>query len=130
MLERLLSSKTALTAEGAMNGLSSRFSALSHNIANQNTPNYKREFVNFESELSEAMNNATSPCTGSVCSPHEPFHPTVQKDTATVGGADGNNVDIEREMVQLTDTDLRFQALTQYVSGYYSGLKNVINQSR
>ena len=39
----------------------------------------------------------------------------------------GDNVDIEREMADLAENTLRYQTLAQYVGGYFSGLKSVIN---
>jgi flagellar basal-body rod protein FlgB len=49
------------------------------------------------------------------------------RDTATSARPDGNNVDIEREMVQLVDNSLRYEVLSQYVGGFFGSLKTVIN---
>ena len=47
-----------------------------------------------------------------------------------LGRSDGNNVDIEREMVELADNSLRYEVLSQYVGGSFSGLKAAINGGR
>jgi flagellar basal-body rod protein FlgB len=130
MLERLLGTETFLTAQGALDGLSARHAALSDNIANVNTPGYKRKYVPFEQALERAVHGAVSPCTGSACGSVKPFLPPVVRETHTSGRADGNNVDVEREMVLLAENTLRYETITQYVGGYFSGLKMVINSGR
>lgn len=126
MLERILTNRTFLTAEGAMNGYAARHSAISQNIANVNTPGYKRKSVAFEDALGKAVDGTLSPCTDAPCSTLN-FDPTTQTDSQTVGRADGNNVDIEREMVQLSENGLRFQTVASYMQSYFTTLKSVIN---
>jgi flagellar basal-body rod protein FlgB len=123
MLERLLNTESFQAASGALDGLSARHSAISDNIANVNTPGYKRKDVPFEAALDRALHE--NACAPAGCA--KPFKPTVTRDTATSNRPDGNNVDIEREMVMMADNTLRYQTLTQYVAGFFSGLKAVIN---
>ena len=130
MLERILGTETFLTAQGALDGLSARHAALSDNIANVNTPGYKRKTVPFEEALERAVHDAISPCTGAACGPVKPFSPPVVRETDSSARADGNNVDIEREMVLLAENTLRYETLTQYVGGFFSGLKMVINSGK
>jgi flagellar basal-body rod protein FlgB len=127
MLDRLLNTDTFLSAQGALDGLSARHAAIADNIANVNTPNYKRKAVPFEDALARAVQDQTSPCTGSANGTPHPFTCCVIRDTDSAARSDGNNVDIESEMVQLADTSLRYETLTQYVGGFFSGLKAVIN---
>lgn len=127
MLDRLLYTQTFLTAQGALDGLSARHAAISHNIANVNTPGYKRQTVPFEAALARAVQENVSPCTGAACGPVKAFRPPIVRDTTTSARPDGNNVDIEREMVQLVDNSLRYEVLSQYVGGFFSSLKMVIN---
>ena len=51
MLERVLSSSTFLTAQGALDGLSARHTAIADNISNVNTAGYHRRIVPFEESL-------------------------------------------------------------------------------
>jgi len=127
MLDRLLNTGTFLSAQGALDGLSARHAAISDNIANVNTPGYKRKEVPFEDALSRAVQQQTSPCTGAANGIIHPFTPCTTRDTTSQARSDGNNVDIEAEMVQLADTSLRYETLTQYVGGFFTGLKAVIN---
>ena len=43
---------------------------------------------------------------------------------------DGNNVDIDREMVQLSTNQLRYNALTQVLNGRYSLLRYILQEGR
>jgi flagellar basal-body rod protein FlgB len=43
---------------------------------------------------------------------------------------DGNNVDVDREMLELADTNLRFNALIQTMNAKLSGLRYAINDGR
>jgi flagellar basal-body rod protein FlgB len=127
MLDRVLSTETFLTAQGALDGLSARHAAITDNIANVNTPGYKRKFVPFEEALGKAVKRSISPCTGAAGGPVPRFEPPVMRDAQTSTRQDGNNVDIEAEMVHLAENTLRYEALTQYIGGFFTGLKTVIN---
>ena len=43
---------------------------------------------------------------------------------------DGNNVDIDREMLELADTNVRYNALVQVMSTKMAGLRYAINDGR
>ncbi len=126
MLEKILGTRTFLTAEGALDGLSARHSAIADNISNANTPGYKRKIVPFEAALQSAVDRAVSPCSDTACGPHQRFVPTTTLDSSGATRADLNGVTIEQEMVDLADNAIRYQTLTQYVTGYFAGLKSVI----
>lgn len=105
----------------AMDRVSQRQSVLAGNLANVNTPGYKRRDVDFAIELEKA---------GS------PF-PFGSNNGAgairTESGAiriDGNGVDLEAEVFAMAETELRYQALSQMVRGYFRGLRNVIREGR
>lgn len=127
MLDRLLGTSTFRAAAAALDGLAARHAAISDNIANVNTPGYKRKDVVFEEALARALDDcARNPCGGRMA----PIEPLLVRETGTSLRADGNNVDIDREAVALADNALRYQALAQYVGGFFAGLKSVINSGR
>ena len=41
---------------------------------------------------------------------------------------DGNNVDMEYEVMSIANTETRYNTLTELTSRYFSGLKNVIRE--
>jgi flagellar basal-body rod protein FlgB len=126
MLDRILSNRAFNAAEGALDGLSARQAAIADNISNADTPGYKRKTVPFEAALARAVNESISPVTGAASNTVHAFHPSVVRETSTSVRADGNGVDMEREMVQLADNTLHYQTLTQFVQQFFQGLKSAI----
>ena len=43
---------------------------------------------------------------------------------------DGNNVDLEKEVMSVTETEMHYQAVSDLVVGYFQGLKNVIKEGK
>ena len=84
----------------------------SNNIANINTPGYKREYVDFESRLSEAINKDRD-LKGKLYrtdEKHFPLNvnidkiqPMVKTDESTSLREDGNNVDLDMELADLAE---------------------------
>ena len=56
--------------------------------------------------------------------------PTVTVDSSTGRRNDGNNVDIDSEMLELSDTNIRFNAAIQVMSAKLSGLRYAINDGK
>ena len=106
-----------------------RNEVISNNIANVNTPNYKRQDVAFEGELSRALSKmryksmdekVDNLVTGRL-------KPTTYVDH---GGysyrIDGNNVDIDTENVELARNQIKYNALVQSFNQEFANLKVVI----
>ena len=125
MFDRLFGGDTFVASTRALDAYALRHQAISNNLANISTPGYKRQTVRFEDQLAGALAAKGSPAGGlkSVAA--------VQPTIATIGNtserADGNNIDIETETIDLAMNQLRFEALSQQVGGYFNGLKSVIN---
>lgn len=127
-----LGDSTIATATGWLRGLSRRQEALSNNIANIDTPGYKRQEVPFEAELQRQVGRGT---TGLATT--DPRHIAggsklrnqLGMDPAqmiTSSRADGNNVDIDQEMIDLADTQMRYQAASTALSSKLRTIRNVI----
>ena len=93
--------------EQALSGSSLRQSVLANNLANANTPNYKRSDVNFGATLAQAMGGINP--AASIRDTR--FAPQV--DTSAAERADGNNVDVATEMASLSENSLTFQTLAE-----------------
>jgi flagellar basal-body rod protein FlgB len=107
----------------ALSRTSRRHSALTENLANLNTPGYKRKDVDFTIALDTASEKF----------PHLrdwKVDRSVRESDNTSMRLDGNNVDMEREVASIADTELRYQMLTDMTANYFSGLKNVIKEGR
>ena len=105
---------------------------LSHNIANVNTPNYKRLDIDFASVLEEAMPVTTTEMArtnprhlaGANGTASVPFR--IVQESKTSSREDGNNVDVEFEMTQVAENTLHFQAIAQSWKQQMSRLKMAI----
>ncbi len=127
MLERILAPDTFITAQAALDGTAARHAAIANNLANVNTPGFKRSDVPFEQCLAQYVQGRSDSQIGNVSQIGESFTPPVVADTVTVGRADGNNVDVERETALMAENTLRYETLGLYVSRFFNGLKTVIN---
>jgi len=88
------------------------------NIANVSTPGYKRRYVVFEEFLKKEKNElkllTTHPKHISKMDEH--ISPRVLIDYSTSMRNDGNNVDIEYEIVEMVKNGLRYQVLSRLMS--------------
>lgn len=119
--------------EKAMNGSTFRHSVLANNIANVNTPGYKRADVNFRSCFDEALDNqlgleTTSPL--HLKRINQKNSPEIVIDTQTTLRNDGNNVDIDIELATMSENNLYFNSLAQLLSSQLSMLRQAIAEGR
>ncbi len=91
--------------ERAMQGSTMRQEALSENLANVNTPGYRRKDVDFHSALQAAMPSGHD----AVAS----VPVAEQVDDAAPMRADGNSVDVDVESANLAQNALEYEALAQ-----------------
>lgn len=114
-----------------------RQEVIANNIANADTPNFKRSDVAFESELARALSSCDPrPFPEAITDKrHIPFFrlrdyreikPIVYVDYTTTYRNDGNNVDIEKEMVDAKENALRYTAMAQRVSDNFKLLSIVM----
>lgn len=115
-----------------------RQNVIAHNIANANTPNFKRSDVNFESRLRDALENAGRTPRFQERLTHErhiPFHqpldyrdvrPRRVLDFMTTAKNNGNNVDIEVESMDLLNNQLMYQMMTRSVADSFARINLVL----
>jgi len=99
-----------------------RHQAIASNIANVETPNYKRLDVSptFESQLSQAVSGRdTAQITG--------LQPELAVDNqANSGRSDGNNVQLESEMLRLSQNTVEHALETQLVGAQLAKMRMAI----
>ncbi len=120
-----------------MDGSWLRHEALSNNLANVNTPGYKREDVDFDQILGDFLtdnkvslyktNSKHFPVGGESL---ESLTPSVQKSTQMSYRKDGNNVNVDVEMAELAKNQLKYNALTEQINGQISRIKLAIRDGR
>jgi flagellar basal-body rod protein FlgB len=127
----------------ALDGLSVRQRVISNNLANAETPNFKASEVIFEAQLQRrlARMNAqkTSLESHSTHESHIPLSevtldngyqepPIAIMQPKTSMRNDGNSVDLELENTRMAQASISYTAVSQMLSGSYSGLKYVIQE--
>jgi flagellar basal-body rod protein FlgB len=100
---------TQLALERAIQGAATRQTALANNIANANTPGYRRRDVDFHSALRGAMQGGKAELSALTFAP--------QVDPGGQVRADGNSVDIDTEASYLSQAGLEYQGLVQVARG-------------
>ena len=108
---------TELGLQRAIEGAGLRQQVLAQNIANANTPGYRRKDVDFHAALRTAMGE------GEPALQNASF--SVQTDRS-VTRADGNGVDIDTESANLAENGLEYQALVQVARGRLDILDSAI----
>lgn len=98
-----------------------------NNIANADTPGYKREDVQFESMLQSQLQGGggsadTNPALLSV-------KPTVVQDNSTTVSNNGNNVDIDTEMSSMAQNQIRYSTLIQEMQVRFNRMHEAISGS-
>jgi flagellar basal-body rod protein FlgB len=110
-----------------MGALTARYNVTANNIANADTPNFKRSVVNFESQLKRALDSEIPSGFPQMVTNerHIPFdrvmdyrevRPRRVLDYLTEAKNNGNNVDIEEESMNALSIQLLYNALAQSVS--------------
>lgn len=125
MLERIFGGDAFVAQTRALDASSLRQQVIANNLANVNTPGFKRQDVAFEAKLSHAL--AQRQTGGAATSAVDQVRPQVVRPSTDSERADGNNVDMESENVNAAINTLRYEALTTMVGGYFGGLKAAIS---
>lgn len=119
--------------ETGLDASSLRQKVLSNNIANVDTPDFKRSDVNFQQVLGEALGETGTNLSLKVTSPQhiQDVSSSVQSgvvtDRSTTLRNDGNNVDIDREMANVAENGLYYNSVTQTVSNQLGLLRMAID---
>ncbi|MCL1863169.1 MAG: flagellar basal body rod protein FlgB [Defluviitaleaceae bacterium] len=110
----------------ALQGQSARINAIQNNIANAETPRFAARTVEFESALSDAIENWRA--TGNLDLSNTRASTRFQE-PGTRYRIDGSNVDMEREMVALYIHSVRYDVMVNSVM-HNSRMLNTVLQGR
>jgi flagellar basal-body rod protein FlgB len=115
-----------------------RRNVIANNVANADTPNFKRSDVNFESQLKRALDSekTTEPFAQYVTDPKDiPFNkpadwrqvqPRRVLDYLTEAKNNGNNVDIEQEGMDALSNELIYTTLAQVITSEFQRVNIVL----
>lgn len=100
---------------------------LANNIANADTPGFKRKDVQFETYLSNAVAGTDSLDETVANIDLNELNCTTYTDQANLSYRyDGNNVDVNTENVELAKNQLKYYMLTNAMNQEFSRLKTVL----
>lgn len=122
MIEALFSQPNYLTAKKTLDAVSLRHEAIANNLANLETPGYKRVDLapQFEQELQRA------------CSANDPqqiasLNPSLATDEKSIPSSkDGNSVHLEEELMKMNQNAITHTLETQLVSGMLQRMRLAI----
>jgi len=114
-----------------------RRTVLADNIANADTPNFKRSTINFESELKRALGSEKQSGLEAAMTNvrHIPFNrvydykevgPRRVLDYLSTADNNGNNVDLEEESMLLMENQLSYDLMSRVVSNQFAQLNLVL----
>lgn len=106
-----------------------RNDAIANNIANADTPGYKRQDVSFETELARAIGSSRYESMDAKVADLKlgQITPSVYTDAADHSyRLDGNNVDPDTENVYLAENQITYNALMSSITKEFEELKSVM----
>ncbi len=112
-------------------------SVIASNIANANTPNYKAKELNFEEAFKKALGDgednvslkATDPRHFTDSNSLENLSTKVEISSAPAR-PDGNNVNLEKEMVKLTENNISYNLGIQLITKKLKDIRTAITSGR
>jgi len=145
----LITSLTSQVMNKALDGLAKRHKAIASNLANVDTPNYRRRDVSFEGALEKAVSESRGTSEswrmasndealsmkttrpdhigiGHIYNSLDEVQPEVSESEDFQYRNDGNAVDIETEMAQLAKNTQKYMAITNLQSRNLKSIRSVI----
>ncbi|HXB60227.1 MAG TPA: flagellar basal body rod protein FlgB [Candidatus Acidoferrales bacterium] len=122
MIEALFNQPNYLAAKKTLDAVVLRQQAIANNIANLETPGYKRMDLapSFESELEKASASGDPAQINAL-------KPSLAVDTTAVASSrDGNTVHLQNELMQLNENSVEHSLETQLVSGMLQRMQMAI----
>lgn len=115
-------------AEKMLDFLYGRQTVTLNNIANVDTPNFKSQYITFEDELKERLEeagmfqkNGRKAVSEAIDSAKARVFTTTNESTRL----DGNNVDMDQEQIDLVRTAYEYQAMVNSLTNDISRLRSV-----
>jgi len=123
--------------EKALDASALRNKVIANNIANVDTPGFKKSTVSFEEELSQALSSRGIQGRRTREGHKEigdislsQIRPQIQVSSSTSMREDGNNVDIDVEMAALAQNQISYHYLVQKLNRELQRIRNVVLEGR
>jgi len=125
----LISDVTLAAMSKVLDATAARHRAIAHNIANVDTPGYTRRDVSFHEQIARALNGADERPLVAASRVSE-VQPRSLVDADSPSRADGNNVDIDREMASLAQNTLEYEAAAEILKVKLDMLRAAVSEGR
>lgn len=124
----------------AITGAGMEHQALAQNIANVNTPNYKAQNVSFKEALAATQPDSVDPSALALATNSDrqfaiggaqsaqAFDPQTETDTTRTMRSDGNNVDVDQAMAQVSQNSSYSQTMAQLLQVQFMRLREAITE--
>lgn len=134
LIEKMLFNNPFNIMSRGLDAASLRNEVIANNLANVDTPGFKRSDVSFEQELLKAMSGKQKLQGFVTDEKHIPIGgpsqgeivPRVIPEKTTSIRNDGNNVDIDREMAAMAKNSIVYSALIEEINGEFRKIKTAI----
>jgi len=128
---------TLSAMEQYMTRLSKRQQVVASNLANIDTPGYRTKDISFHTTIQDLLSNQSVPLRTSrpehMALPglnFTPLEPEVVEPNNLPSRGDLNNVDLDRELLKMTETSFGYSLMTQLLRGKFRTLASSINDGR
>lgn len=111
---------SAQAMQKSLDALWLRTKVISNNMSNYETPNYKAKDVTFDKILDGIDANGKQKVA---------FRTRVIEDNSTTLRPDGNNVNMDKEQLELWRTQSQYSYLVQKINGQFNNLRYVIKSA-
>jgi len=96
---------------------------ISNNIANDDTPGYKRKDIDFKQYMQSALDEANQTTSARRYGPEA----SIYEDNSNLSyRLDGNNVDMDTEMVYLAENQIKYNTILRQINYEFQRLKAVL----
>jgi len=113
-----------------------RYELISNNLANVDTPGYKRYDISFEELLKNRLNKRSIPLTTTNDKHIDTkkqlmdIKPTIYREQEYSYRNDNNNVDIDKEMVEMVKNTFSYNIISEQISKNFKILQTAISEGR
>jgi flagellar basal-body rod protein FlgB len=128
-----------MVLQKGLDSLAIQHEAIANNLANIDTPQFKRTVVSFQDKLKNALEVNPPSDLWRTHPMHFPmakqvsldnFQPDTRAITETIGRNDGNNVDLEMESGLLAENNLLYNSMVDVTSRYMANLRHSITEGK
>lgn len=115
----------------ALDGAWTRHEILANNVANAETPGFKRQEYDFLGQLQKQLRETASPTLTNSrhLSGSASVTTFIEQDLSSIT-ADGNSVDIDKEMGEVATNTLYYEAVSGQLTSYLALLRKAITEGK